>query len=215
MTYGVIGLGHFGHHVAEGLLAQGNRLVVADRLEERIREIAATVENAFVLDATDKTALKEAGLVELDIVVVSLGANIEGSILATMALVELGNKTVIVKAKNAIHGEALAKVGAGKIIYPEREMAKKIVKAISKNVILDMIDISNSFKGITFPALPRMQGKPVQELGLTRYRLTLAAIKQGGRWITVTGEERIEEEALLFCIGQKQDVETYISEVLR
>jgi len=60
-----------------------------------------------------------------------------------------------------------------------------------------------------------MQGKPIQELGLTRYRLTLAAIKQGGRWITVTGEERIEEEALLFCIGQKQDVETYISEVLR
>lgn len=215
MNYAVVGLGHFGFHIAKGLAEQGNRVVAIDSCEDRIKDISSLIENAYTLDSTDIVALKEAGIVEFDVVVVSLGDNIEASILTVMALKDLGNKTVIAKAKNAIHGEILAKIGATKIVYPEREMAKKVVKDISKVVLLDTIDISNTFKGIKFLAPKSMLGKSAEKLDLGKYSIKVSAIKKEEKWLIEFVGETIEEETLLFCVGRKKHIESFISEVLK
>lgn len=215
MNYAIIGLGHFGFHVAKGLADQGNRVVAIDINEDRVREISALTENAYALDCTDILALKEAGITEFDVVVVSLGENIESSILSVMALKNLGNKTVIAKAKNALHGEILAKIGANKIVYPEREMAKKVVKDISKSVVLDTIDVSNTFKGIKFMVTKSMLGKSIEKLHLEKYNLKASAMKKGDSWLVDFQDETIGEGDLIFCVGKKKYIETYIEEVLR
>jgi len=92
MNYAVIGLGHFGFHLAKGLAEQRNKVVAIDINEERVKEVSTFIDAAYTLDATDKVALKEAGVVEFDVVLVSLGQNIEASILATMALKDLEPK---------------------------------------------------------------------------------------------------------------------------
>jgi len=215
MNYAVVGLGHFGFHIAKGLTEQGNRVVAIDSCEDRIKDISGLVENAYTLDSTDITALKEAGIVEFDVVVVSLGDSIEASILTVMALKDLGNKTVIAKAKNAIHGEILAKIGATKIVYPEREMAKKVVKDISKIVLLDSIDISNTFKGIKFLAPKSMIGKNIDKLGLDKHSIKVSAIKKDEKWLIDFMGETIEEGTLLFCVGRKKYIDAFVNEVLK
>jgi len=97
-TFAVIGLGKFGFHVAKGLAQQGLSVIAVDQDEEQIREINEFVQDAIVLDSTDIRALREAGIGNADVAVVSIGENIEASILTVMALKELGAETVVAKA---------------------------------------------------------------------------------------------------------------------
>lgn len=124
-TYAVIGLGKFGFHIAKGLAEQGMDIIAIDNDPHKIQVISEYIEDAIILDSTDIKALQEAGVVGLDTVIISIGENIEASILTLMALKELDNKTIIAKAITLTHGEILARLGAFKVIYPERESDKK------------------------------------------------------------------------------------------
>lgn len=215
MNYAIIGLGHFGFHLARGLADQGNRVVAVDSDEERVKAVSGFIDTAYTLDSTDKEALKEAGIVEFDVVLVSLGEHIEASILTTMALKDLENKTIIAKAKNAVHGEILAKIGASKIIYPEREMAKKVVRDISRSMVLETLDISNSLKGVKFVPPSAMVGKSVKKLELEKRGIRPVAIKNAGAWLLDFDDTVLEARSQLFCVGEAKAVTLFIDEVLR
>lgn len=214
MNYAVIGLGHFGFHIAKGLAEQGNRVVAIDSCEERVKEVSTFIDTVYTLDSTDKEALKEAGVAEFDVVLVSLGKNIEASVLTTMALKDLENRTIIAKAKNAIHGEILAKIGATKIVYPERDMAKKIVRDISLTMMLDTFDISNTFKGVKFLPPPAMVGKTVAKLDLKRHGIHPVAIRTAEGWLQDFGDTVITADTHIFCTGDKKAVGTFITKML-
>ena len=111
-TYGIIGLGRFGHALALELAAAGADLVVLDREEEKVRELREYTENAYVVHALDKKTLSETGIQNCDVAVVCIGEQLDISILTTLNLVSLGVPTVISKAASAEHGEILEKIGA-------------------------------------------------------------------------------------------------------
>ena len=134
MTYVVRGLGKFGYHVAIGLAQQGEVVIAIDHSEEKVKDISEFVQDAIVLDSSDPKALLEAGIADADVAIVSIGENLEASILTVMALKELKIPTVIAKAITQVHGQILSKLGAAKVIYPEMESAKKLVKKIVKNI---------------------------------------------------------------------------------
>ena len=96
-NFAVIGIGEFGLHVVQGLVDQGIRPVAVDLSPERIQTVSELVDDALLLDATDKAALREAGIVDFDIVVVAMSHRLEASILAVMALRELGNRDGMMK----------------------------------------------------------------------------------------------------------------------
>lgn len=143
-TYGVIGLGKFGYHVAKGLIDQGQNVIIADQEEDKVKDFAYITNMAYILDSTDKEALEQAGFVGLDYVIVSIGENIEASILTVMALNELGIGQIIAKAITPVHGKILAKLGANKIIYPERESAASIIKGFLAHPEYEITDVSNT-----------------------------------------------------------------------
>ena len=115
----VIGLGKFGFYVAKSLSKLNIEVIAVDSDEHKVQEISQFIDNAFVLNSTSKVALEEVGIYNLDTVIVSIGENIESSILTVMALKDLNNKNVIAKAINPTHGEILSKIGAFKVMYPE------------------------------------------------------------------------------------------------
>lgn len=123
-TYVVIGLGRFGQHVVRELIREGVNIICIDNKAEAIKEFKDIVEDSYILDSTDKDALTQAGVTQADIVIVSLGDHLEASILTLMALKELGINNIIIKAINTIHGEIYAKMGANRVIYPQRDVAK-------------------------------------------------------------------------------------------
>lgn len=149
-TYGVIGLGKFGFYVANALLEQGEKVVVADISEQAVYKISQKTELAYILDSTDIDALKEAGFSNLDFVIVSIGENIESSILTLMALKEVGVKNIIAKAITNVHGQILSKLGVTKVIYPDKEAAYELLKSFIAHPDYENINISSTLRVFKF-----------------------------------------------------------------
>ncbi len=148
-TYGIIGLGKFGSVVASELLNAGESVIIADKDEEQLKNLQDKVSYAYILDSTNITALKEAGFHNIDVVIVSIGENVEKSILTLMALKEIGVETVITKATSPIHGQILSKLGSSKVIYPEKESAVRLAKEFLAHPEFEVIDLSaNTIKAV-------------------------------------------------------------------
>ena len=208
-TYAVIGLGKFGFHIAKGLEEQGMDIIAIDNDPHKIQVISDYIEDALILDSTDIKALQEAGVVGLDTVIISIGENIEASILTLMALKELENKTIIAKAITLTHGEILARLGAFKVIYPERESAKKLVENLVGNVVIDQVDFSSTIKIAKFTVTKSLVGKMVQEIEqMFENEIHLIACKTRDNWtFDVDKTYKIRENDMLSFIGKKAFIE--------
>ena len=209
MTYVVIGLGKFGFHVAKGLAQQGESVIAIDNDEEKIRDISEYVQDAIMLDSSDPRALREAGIADAEVAIVSIGEHLEASILTVMALKEIGIETVVAKAITQVHGQILSKLGAAKVIYPEMESAKKLVKKIVKNMHYETIDLSITMKlaKMTVPAfwVGTSILSPVFE---EEFDVKPIAYKHQGEWHTSFEKDDILEKGdILVVLGNSNNVE--------
>ncbi len=214
-TYAVIGLGKFGFHVAKGLAQQGLSVIAVDLDEEQVREINEFVQDAVILDSTDMRALREAGIGNVDVAVVSIGENIEASILTVMALKELGVETVVAKAITTVHGQILSKLGAAKVIYPEMESAKKIVKKMVRNMHYETIDLSITMKIAKLIVPSFWVGvsilSPIFE---GEFEVKPIAYKHQGVWYTSFEKDDIlEKEDILVVLGNSGHIEALSKKV--
>ena len=128
----VIGLGKFGFYIAKSLSRLNTEIIAVDSDMEKVQQMAQFTDNSFVLNSTSKVALEEVGVYNLETVIVSIGENIEASILTVMALKDLNNKNIIAKAITSTHGEILSKIGAFKVIYPEKIAGRMLVQKLIK-----------------------------------------------------------------------------------
>jgi len=208
-TYAVIGLGKFGFHIAKGLAEQGMDIIAIDNDPHKIQVISEYIEDAMILDSTDIKALQEAGVVGLDTVIISIGENIEASILTLMALKELDNKTIIAKAITLTHGEILARLGAFKVIYPERESAKKLVENLVGNVVIDQVDFSSTIKIAKFSVTKSLIGKTIKDVEqMFENEIHLIACKTRDNWMfDIEKAYKIRENDMLAFIGKKTFIE--------
>lgn len=215
MTYVVIGLGKFGFHVAKGLAQQGESVIAIDNDEEKIRDINEFVQDAIMLDSTDIRALREAGIGDAEIAIVSIGEHIEASILTVMALKELGIETVIAKAITQVHGQILSKLGAAKVIYPEMESAKKLVKKIVKNMLYETIDLSITMKLAKMTLPPFWVGTSIlSPIFEKEYEVKPIAYKHQGEWHTSFEKDAILETGdILVVLGNSNHIESLSQKV--
>ncbi len=208
-TYAVIGLGKFGLNIAKGLAEQGMDIIAVDNDPHKIQEISEYIEDSIVLDSTDIKALQEAGVVGLDTVIISIGENIEASILTLMALKELDNKNIIAKAITLTHGEILARLGAFKVIYPEREAARKLVENLVGNVVIDQVDFSSTIKIAKFLATQPLIGRLIKDIEMMfENEIHLIACKTRDVWkFDIEKTYKIREGDMLAFIGKKAFIE--------
>ena len=206
--FGVIGLGRFGFHVAKTLAQAGAEVIACDSDEEKVRRISEFVSLAFVLDAIDEKALKESGILNADTVVVSIGENIEASILIVVQLKELGIKEVIAKAANSMHGKILEKLGVDRVIYPERDMAIRLAHSLLIGEFIEEIPIGEKHSIFEIKTFEFMQGKSLRELDLRRrYGISVLAIKRGeSMLVNPSGEEVVMPEDILVVLGTTEDM---------
>ena len=181
-TVAVIGLGKFGFYIAKSLSRLDVRVIAADNDEKKVQEISEYVDNAYVIDSTSKVALEEIGIYNLNTVIVSIGENIEASILTVMALKDLNNKTIIAKAINSTHGEILTKIGAFKVIYPEKIAGRMLVKKLIDNMTVEEIDVSNTIKMVKFVATDNFIYKKISEIESEFKNLKIISYKTSGIW---------------------------------
>ena len=205
----VIGLGRFGSAAARELMALGHEVLAIDDSEAKVNEIAPEVTHAVELDASDEHALRDVGAGEFEHAIVAISSNTEASIFATMALKNLGVRNVVAKAATPLHGKILERVGASRVVYPEREMGQRVGHSFSIPHVLDYIDVAPRF-GITKVSPPAsFVGKTLRELDIPgRMSLTPIALRRGNK-VTVNPhqDERITEGDELILMGLDEKLE--------
>ena len=175
----VFGLGRFGWSVALQLELNGCRVMAVDIDEKKVNRISEYVTLAMCVDVTNEDAMQELGINHFDLAIIAIGHNTEASILTTIWAKDHGVKQVVSKAFNDIQGRILMKVGADDIIFPEKEMGKRIANNLTFNNIVDAIELTEGYSiaDITVPA--SWVGKNLMELKLRdKYRINVIAIKR-------------------------------------
>jgi K+ transport systems, NAD-binding component len=213
-TFGVIGLGRFGYYVARTLAQGGAEVIACDVDEEKVREVSEYVSLAYVLDATDAKALKESGIANVDTAVVSIGENIEASILIVVQLKELGVKEIVAKAVNPLHGKVLEKLGVDRVVYPEKEMAIRVAHSLLAGEFIEEIPIGEKHSVFELKAFDFMLGKTLRELDVRkRFGVSVLAIKRGENLIVnPMGDEKILPGDILVVLGTTEQLSTMASQ---
>jgi trk system potassium uptake protein TrkA len=213
-TIAVIGLGKFGFYIAKSLSRLNIKVIAVDNNECKVQEISEYIDNAFVIDSTNKHALEEVGIYNLETVIVSIGENIEASILTVMALKDLNNKNVIAKAITTIHGEILSKIGAFKVIYPEKVAGRMLVKKLIDNITVEEIDVSNSIKMIKLVACSNLIHKKISDIENEFKNFKVVSYKTEGNWsLNIDSNHKIKKDDLLVFLGESKNIKEFYQNI--
>jgi len=208
--FAVIGLGNFGFHAAKALYEDGNEVVAIDTDKARVQYIDPFCTEALVLDSTDKEALKTLGLEDMDGVIVSTGTKISTSILICLYLQEIGVKKILAKALDDDHGKILRRVGATEIIHPERDMAVRVSRGLSRPNVLDFIPLADEFDLIQVGPPRDFIGKSLKDLNLrAKYNVHIIAIKElvPENFVLVPPASFvIKDSDILIMLGKSEDI---------
>ena len=142
---GIIGAGRFGMSLAEALADAGVEVLLVEKNGSLVQGATKFTHYAVQGDATNARTLEDAGMRECDVAVVAIGSNIEASMLATANCKDLGVEVVVAKATSEIHGKILEKIGADKIVYPDRDSAHRLARSLTDHGALDLLEVSEGF----------------------------------------------------------------------
>lgn len=206
--YVVIGCGRFGQSVAIKLAELGCEVMVVDDSAEIIQSISDKVTYAVQADATDENALKALGIRNFDVAIVTIGSDIQSSILVTLMVKELGVKHVISKAQNPAHAKVLYKIGANRIVFPEKEMGVKVAKGLVSSNVLDLIDLSPDVSIIEIKVREDWVGRSLVEINMRRmYQVSVIAIKrEDGLDIDIEPDRVLLHNDILVVIGNNANL---------
>ncbi|KXG74380.1 potassium channel family protein [Thermotalea metallivorans] len=207
--FAVIGCGRFGSSVARTLYGLGYDVMAIDRNEDVIQGIANAVTHAVQVDATDETSLKSLGLRNFDVAVITIGSDIQSSILITLIAKELGVKYVVAKAQNELHAKVLYKIGADRVVFPERDMGMRVAHNLVSSNILDYIELAPDYSIVEISALKEWEGKSLKDLNMReKYGMNVMAIKHGTEInISPNAADVIRKEDVLVVIGHNDDLQ--------
>ena len=178
-SYVVIGLGRFGTELATRLYACGEEVMVIDTDEGLVDKIADRVTRAVAADARDPDVLKKLGVENFDNAIVAVGSDLAASALITMNLKTLEVPFIMCKAHDDTYREILERLGADRVIIPEREVADKLALGMTHAGVMEYIELSQEFGIVEMAPIPEWVGKTVRQLELrTRYGVNVIAVRR-------------------------------------
>ncbi|OJW72082.1 MAG: potassium transporter Trk [Candidatus Amoebophilus sp. 36-38] len=206
----VFGVGRFGLSITQTLMSLGHEVMVVDQEEEKVNRASTIATQALQLDSTDENALKEIGVSNFDEAIVAIGSDILASILTTLLLKSLGVAKVTAKANNDYHSKILQKIGADRIVHPERDMGVRVAHHLVSSNVIDFMELSPELSVVEISTSEKMIGKSLQELEIRKkYGCTVIAIKkQDVQAVNVSPQatDMIQKGDLLVIIGTHEAI---------
>ena len=210
-NFAVIGLSNFGHFTARFLAERGLGVLAVDVNEGQIERIKPFVEKAVIADAANREVLERIGVQDMDAAIVSVGERVDTSVLITLYLKELKVPQIIAKAISEDHGKILHIVGATDVVFPERDMALKIVETLANPNILDTLSLGPDYSIVQLVPPPRFLYKTLRDLDIrNRYNVQVIAIKEyvPENIIAVPPADHvIKDSDVLLVVGKQDDIE--------
>lgn len=203
----VIGLGRFGRSVALTISELGHDVLAIDKNENPVHAVMNDVTQAVQADAQDEETLRALGVRNLDAAIVAIGVDLEANILITLMLKEIGIPFVVSKALSSQHGRVLEKIGADKVVYPEKDMGIRLAHNLVTSNVMDYIELSPKFSIFEVIASAQFVNKSIGELDLRAiYGVNVIAIKKTEDDIIVSPGAKtvIEAGDILVIVGNKK-----------
>ena len=176
-SYAVFGLGRYGTAVARELVEGGAEVLAVDRDEEIVNSASAFIPICKCADVTDAEALRQLGIANIDVVILSMASSLEASVMAIMLCKELGVKTVIAKGASEMNCRILRRVGADKVVFPENESGVRLAKSLLSAGFTDIIELSRDVSMLELEVRPEWVGKTLTELSLRKkYSINVVAV---------------------------------------
>ena len=210
--YIVIGCGRFGSSVAKKMCQLGNEVMVIDKDEDSIENIAEQVTHTAIVDVTEERDLKSIGLGNFDVVIVAISSDIRASIMATIMAKEMGVPKIFCKAKDELQAKVLYKIGADKVVFPERDMGIRLAYNLASENILDQINLDPEYSIMEIVTPTNWVGKTIIELNLrAKYDITVLAVKTtSGLKVMPSPNYKMQEKNILIIIGNTDKISDII-----
>ena len=188
----LIGLGRFGRHMAERLIAEGNEILAVDINEERVNDAIDMVTDAQIGDATNEHFVESLGVRNFDLCVVAIGDNFQSSLEATALLKDCGASLVLARANRDVHAKFLLRNGADHVVYPEKEMAQRLAVKYGNDNIFDYIELTEEYAIYEIPVPDTWVGSSIVEKEVRKkYHISILATKEAGRMNPLPGADHV------------------------
>ena len=208
----VVGLGRFGRGVARTLFELGYEVTAIDRDERQVEAVGDFVALATQGDGSDEDLLRALQAERSAVAIVAQGSHLESSVLATLVLKRLGVPWVVAKANNELHGEVLRRVGADRLVFPERDAGVRLAHTLAVPRVDDYITLSPTSGIAKFAAPANLIGRTLADVhAICGAQLSVVALKRE-RFLTTTPslDERIREGDDLVVIGPDAAIEACV-----
>lgn len=208
-NYVVMGCGRFGSAIAKTLFELGHEVLVLDVKEELVQSVIDQVTHAVQADCTDEYVLKSLGIGNFDVAVVCIGEDFEASIMATILVKEMGIPYVLCKASDERQAKVLYKIGADRVVFPERDMGVHTAHRLTSKNILEYIALDSQHSVAEVELPQSWNGKNLQQLNLRMdYGVNVIALKRGNRMqIALDPKEVFQSKDILVLIGRLENIE--------
>ncbi len=205
----LIGLGHFGKHIAMELNQLGHEVMAIDNDEEKVNDVLQYVTNAQIGDSTDPDFLNSLGIRNFDVCIVTMSGNFQNSLETTSLLKELGAEFVVSAAKRDVQEKFLLRNGADRVVYPEKQMAKWTAIRYTSDHILDYIEVDDSYAIFEVQVPDNWIGKSIGRIDIRKkYNINILALKEYGKMnMAITPDTVLTSNISLLVLGDYKSLQ--------
>lgn len=203
----VLGLGRFGSSVARQLENNGCKVLAVDSDPEKVKSVGDDVTYAVCADVTDTDSMREIGVKNFDGAVISMGRNLEATVLSIIWLKEQGVKQIIAKTYSELQAKILKKVGADEVVFPEMEMGIHLANNLAMNRIFDTIELSEEYSIVELDISESWVGKSLKELRCReKYGINVIGLKRHGQLTINPAADAPTMKGDIFVVIGKNDI---------
>ena len=207
-SYAVFGLGRYGLAVAKELVANGADVLAVDLNEQIVDSAILDIPYCKCADVTNAEVIKQLGIANMDVVIIAMANNLEASVMAIMHCKSVGVKTVIAKCAGEMQGNILSKVGADKVVFPEKESGNRLAKNLLSSGFVDVVELSGEVSLVEIDVRPEWVGKTLVELNFRKkYGINVIAIRRGQSVdINIDPMEKLSKDLELVVIANTSKI---------
>jgi trk system potassium uptake protein TrkA len=204
----LIGLGRFGKHIAFKLHELGHQVLAVDRVEERVDESLSFIYSGQIGDSTDKDFLKQLGIRDFDVCLVTIADDFQSSLITASNLKELGAARIIARADRDVQKKFLLMAGADEIVYPEEELGHIVAVRCSSDHVFDYVELDEGYAIFEIDIPESWIGKTLVDLDVRRkYSVTIIAVKRNEKMtVNIDVDEPFAAGDRILVVGSEADI---------
>lgn len=210
----IVGLGRFGQAVAEELAKQNADVMAIDNREEAVIEASENVEHCMICDSTNENAMRQLGLDHINHAIVTIGDNVEATILTTIILKEIGIKKISVRVDNEYYTKIMQKLGADEIIFPEKIAGVRYANSVISDTFVDYFNISDDYALVQISIVSSFKPRTLVELdSRNKYDVSIVSIKRHNKVFIPKGSDSILPDDEILVIGVKNKITKFDQQI--